>query len=37
MIWPVIGWPVFMYLAWSSRADEDEPMIREVARRFQYT
>jgi uncharacterized membrane protein YhaH (DUF805 family) len=28
MIWPVIGWLVFIYLAWSSRADDDEPAIQ---------
>jgi thioredoxin-related protein len=36
MIWPVIGWPVFMYLAWSSRADDDEPAIRALDRGRQY-
>ena len=28
MIWPLIGWPVFMYLAWTSRADDEEPALR---------
>lgn len=28
MIWPLIGWPVFMYLAWTSRADDAEPAVR---------
>jgi len=28
MIWPWIGWPVFMYLAWTSRADDEDPALR---------
>ncbi len=28
LIWPLIGWPVFMYLAWASREDENEPAVR---------
>jgi len=35
MIWPVIGWPVFMYLAWSSRAEDNEPAIRAMDRGFE--
>jgi hypothetical protein len=37
MIWPVLGWPVFLYLAWTSRAvDDEEPAIRELDRRYQH-
>ena len=36
MIWPIIGWPVFMYLAWASQSDENEPAIRARDRFRQF-
>jgi hypothetical protein len=36
MIWPVLGWPVFMYLAWATRAEDEEPAVRAVDRGRQY-
>jgi len=32
MILPFLGWPVFMYLSWISRADDDAPAIRDQDR-----
>jgi hypothetical protein len=36
MIWPVLGWPVFMYLAWATRSEDDEPALRALDRGRQY-
>jgi len=30
MIWPMLGWPIFLFFAYTSRADDDEPAIRNI-------
>ena len=32
MLLPIIGWPVFLYLDWASRAEDNDPAVRSQDR-----
>jgi len=36
MIWPMLGWPIFMFFAYTSREDDDEPAIRNLSQGYAF-
>jgi len=36
MIWPWLGWPVFMYFARVSKAEEDELAVRRMKQGYAF-
>jgi hypothetical protein len=36
MIWPFLGWPVFIYFARASSAEENEPAMRRMKQGYAF-